>query len=128
MHQYSQAEKILTALRPPSPGRAASSSAARRLTDSSLACRYLAAQCQVRLGKWDEALEMVGRNGGLGGEPEGEGEGEGQGDGGIKVSLGVTWLGGVEGGEVADLLAPRFAADGVDCAPARFNSLASRRE
>ena len=81
VHQYQQAEKILTALRPPPAGPAASSSAPRRLTDSSLACRYLAAQCQVRLGKWEDALEMVGRSGGLGGETEAEG----QGDGGIKV-------------------------------------------
>ncbi|KAF9507486.1 hypothetical protein BS47DRAFT_1321216 [Hydnum rufescens UP504] len=31
-----------------------------RLVDLSVACRYLAAQCSVRLGKWDEALEMLG--------------------------------------------------------------------
>lgn len=82
VHQYAQAENILTSLRPPPPGPSASSSAPRRLTDTSLACRYLAAQCQVRLGKWDEALEMVGRNGGFGTVPEQEG----QSDGGIKVS------------------------------------------
>lgn len=46
----------------------------------SLACRYLAAQCQVRLGKWDEALDMVGRRGGLG-----QDFGDGKSDGGIKV-------------------------------------------
>ncbi|OBZ72693.1 Anaphase-promoting complex subunit cut9 [Grifola frondosa] len=31
-----------------------------RLVDLSVACRYLAAQCQVRQGKWTEALEMLG--------------------------------------------------------------------
>ncbi|KAG8842054.1 anaphase promoting complex subunit cdc16, partial [Serendipita sp. 405] len=31
-----------------------------RLVDMSVMCRYLAAQCQVRLGKWTEALEMLG--------------------------------------------------------------------
>ena len=48
----------------------------------SLACRYLAAQCQVRLGKWEEALEMVGRRGALGTDV-----GDGRSDGGIKVRL-----------------------------------------
>lgn len=58
-----------------------------RLTDVSLACRYLAAQCQVRLGKWDEALEMVGRRGGLGADVR-----DGKGDGGIKVRRRATPL------------------------------------
>lgn len=31
-----------------------------RLVDMSVACRYLAAQCQVRQGKWTEATEMLG--------------------------------------------------------------------
>ena len=94
-HQYGQAEKILTILRLPhssttpvaSPSTAAlppSHTTPRRLTDTSLACRYLAAQCQVRLGKWEEALEMVGRGDLLG---ELGGGGENQGDGGIKVSV-----------------------------------------
>jgi anaphase-promoting complex subunit 6 len=30
------------------------------LVDMSVACRYLAAQCQVRQGKWAEATEMLG--------------------------------------------------------------------
>ena len=30
------------------------------LVDLSVACRYLAAQCQVRQGKWAEATEMLG--------------------------------------------------------------------
>ena len=58
----------------------------RRLTDTSLACRYLAAQCQVRLGKWEEALEMVGRGNGDWSAWDGEtDQGDGPGDGGIKV-------------------------------------------
>ena len=31
-----------------------------KLVDVSVACRYLAAQCQVRQGKWAEATEMLG--------------------------------------------------------------------
>ena len=101
-HQYSQAERILTTLRPttppstefassstPPPGSPSSSSQngeMRRLTDTSLACRYLAAQCQVRLGKWEEALEMVGRGNGNWSAWDGEiDQGDGPGDGGIKV-------------------------------------------
>ena len=31
-----------------------------RLVDTSVACRYLAAQCQMRQGKWADATEMLG--------------------------------------------------------------------
>jgi anaphase-promoting complex subunit 6 len=31
-----------------------------RLVDMSVACRYLAAQCLVRQGKWSEATEILG--------------------------------------------------------------------
>ncbi|KZP00555.1 TPR-like protein [Calocera viscosa TUFC12733] len=31
-----------------------------RLVDLSIGCRYLAAQCQVKLGKWADALELLG--------------------------------------------------------------------
>lgn len=31
-----------------------------RLVDMSVACRYLAAQCQMRQGKWTDAMEMLG--------------------------------------------------------------------
>lgn len=31
-----------------------------RLVDMSVACRYLAAQCQVRQGNWTDALEILG--------------------------------------------------------------------
>ncbi|GAA5840967.1 hypothetical protein JCM9279_001275 [Rhodotorula babjevae] len=88
-HQFAQAERILTSPRPPS---AASTSTAPpvRLTDVSLACRYLAAQCQVRLGKWDEALEMVGRRGVLGADVR-----DGKGDGGIKLTASAAHLRGL---------------------------------
>ncbi|GJJ08566.1 hypothetical protein Clacol_002785 [Clathrus columnatus] len=33
-----------------------------RLVDMSIACRYLAAQCQVQQGKWMDALEMLGES------------------------------------------------------------------
>ncbi|GAA5941504.1 anaphase promoting complex subunit CDC16 [Sporobolomyces koalae] len=90
--QYAQAERILTALRPIPSTTASTSTAASavRLTDSSLACRYLAAQCQVRLGKWEEALEMVGRRGNLLSESEGD-----KGDGGIKLTASAAHLRGL---------------------------------
>ncbi|GAA5884461.1 hypothetical protein JCM16303_005092 [Sporobolomyces ruberrimus] len=90
--QYAQAERILTALRPVSPLTPSTSTAASssRLTDSSLACRYLAAQCQVRLGKWEEALDMVGRRGGLVSDGE-----SGRGDGGIKLTASAAHLRGL---------------------------------
>ena len=31
-----------------------------RLVDMSVACRYLAALCQVRQGHWNDAIEMLG--------------------------------------------------------------------
>ncbi|KAI5474174.1 cell division control protein Cdc16 [Pseudohyphozyma bogoriensis] len=81
-HKFSQAELLLTSLRGSPP---------TRLTDSSLACRYLAAQCQVRLGKWEEALEMVGR----GGFSWDGAEVEGDGDGGIKLTASTAHLRGL---------------------------------
>lgn len=79
-HQFAQAEHVLT-----EPSRAASTSTAVpvRLIDTSLACRYLAAQCKVRLGKWEEALELVGPESGFGGALDYNADGRG--DGGIKV-------------------------------------------
>ena len=32
-----------------------------RLVDMSLTCRYLAARCQYQLGKWGDAMELLGR-------------------------------------------------------------------
>ncbi|GAA5861337.1 hypothetical protein JCM8547_006096 [Rhodosporidiobolus lusitaniae] len=96
-HQYAQAERILTTPRSPptTDGPTASTSTAVppssvRLTDMSLACRYLAAQCMVRLGKWEEALDMVGRRGGLGGDVN-----DGKGDGGIKLTASAAHLRGL---------------------------------
>ncbi|KAK4053503.1 anaphase-promoting complex subunit Cut9 [Microbotryomycetes sp. JL201] len=86
-HQYAQAERILTATRPST----SASTMAGRLTDTSLACRYLAAQCQVRLGKWDEALEMVGRQSYLGVEAFSHGTG----DGGIRLTASIAHLRGL---------------------------------
>ncbi|GAA5966860.1 hypothetical protein JCM21900_001177 [Sporobolomyces salmonicolor] len=92
-NQYAQAERILTTVRP-APASVASTSAATaptvRLTDVSLACRYLAAQCQVRLGKWEEALDMVGRRGGLVSDLT-----DGKGDGGIKLTASAAHLRGL---------------------------------
>ncbi|GAA5975618.1 hypothetical protein JCM10908_005220 [Rhodotorula pacifica] len=89
-HQFAQAERILT-----EPSRAASTSTAApiRLTDTSLACRYLAAQCMVRLGKWEEALEMVGPEGGFGGAIDYSSDGRG--DGGIKLTASAAHLRGL---------------------------------
>lgn len=88
-HQYSRAERLLTRpffLHPPqgeartttADGMAAPmplpprlppalievpeemSESVSRLVDMSVACRYLAAQCQVRQGHWEDAIEMLG--------------------------------------------------------------------
>ena len=32
-----------------------------RLVDMSLTCRYLAARCQYQLGKWSDAMELLGK-------------------------------------------------------------------
>ncbi|KWU42148.1 TPR-like protein [Rhodotorula sp. JG-1b] len=89
-HQFAQAERILT-----EPSRAASTSTAApvRLTDTSLACRYLAAQCMVRLGKWEEALALVGPEGGFGGALDYSSDGRG--DGGIKLTASAAHLRGL---------------------------------
>ncbi|EIW57715.1 TPR-like protein [Trametes versicolor FP-101664 SS1] len=65
-----------------------------RLVDMSVACRYLAAQCQMRQGKWSDALEMLGesnpfRNSGKGG-PDAPNM-----DGGIKIEASMCNLRGL---------------------------------
>ncbi|KAI9066326.1 TPR-like protein [Trametes sanguinea] len=65
-----------------------------RLVDMSVACRYLAAQCQMRQGKWNDALEMLGesnpfRNSGRGG-PDTPNV-----DGGIKIEASMCNLRGL---------------------------------
>ncbi|KAH7884628.1 hypothetical protein F5I97DRAFT_1938027 [Phlebopus sp. FC_14] len=58
-HEYSRAERLLTRpfpiLLPEEPQESVS-----KLVDLSVACRYLAAQCQVRQGNWSDALEILG--------------------------------------------------------------------
>ncbi|KAI0034227.1 TPR-like protein [Vararia minispora EC-137] len=65
-----------------------------RLVDMSVVCRYLAAQCLVRQGKWAEATEMLGeanpfRNSGR------SGPGVANEDGGIKVEASMCNLRGI---------------------------------
>ena len=59
-----------------------------RLVDMSVACRYLAAQCQMRQGKWRDALEMLGEANPFRGHKT-SGPAIPNTDGGIKVSSGV---------------------------------------
>jgi anaphase-promoting complex subunit 6 len=88
-HRYSRAERLLTrpfstkppavpfdvkgkAREPAMPSRlpvgptamfdvtAEQQEGVSRLVDMSVVCRYLAAQCLVRQGKWAEATEMLG--------------------------------------------------------------------
>lgn len=56
-----------------------------RLVDMSVACRYLAAQCQMRQGKWGDALEILGESNPF--RDDGEGPQVPNVDGGIKVCL-----------------------------------------
>lgn len=55
-----------------------------RLVDMSVACRYLAALCQVRQGNWTDATEMLGEANPFGGSA-GSGPSVPNVDGGIKV-------------------------------------------
>ena len=57
-----------------------------RLVDMSVACRYLAAQCQMRQGKWHDALEMLGEANPFRGSAN-SGPAIPNMDGGIKVCL-----------------------------------------
>ncbi|KAJ7284861.1 cell division control protein 16 [Mycena rebaudengoi] len=84
-HQYSRAERLLTRPFPTAPPKRPSTppppltnghlpsakgkardvpedmqQGVSRLVDMSVACRYLAAQCQVRQGNWADATEMLG--------------------------------------------------------------------
>lgn len=61
------------------------------LVNHSLACRYLAAQCQVRLAKYHEALELLGDNEQWGGAA---GAKKPSTDGGIKLGSSVAFLRG----------------------------------
>lgn len=65
-----------------------------RLVDMSVACRYLAAQCQMRQGNWSDALEMLGES-----NPFRESGRSGPSipnlDGGIKVEASMCHLRGI---------------------------------
>lgn len=69
-HQHARAEKILSTPKAEptfrsGKGKEPESNSAQplvRLTDISIACRYLAAQCMVRQGKWTEALDLLGES------------------------------------------------------------------
>lgn len=61
-----------------------------RLVDMSVACRYLAAQCQVRQGKWTEATEMLGEANPFRGSAN-SGPAVPNVDGGIKVGCFACW-------------------------------------
>nr|VWO99768.1 ANK_REP_REGION domain-containing protein [Ganoderma boninense] len=68
-----------------------------RLVDMSVACRYLAAQCQMRQGKWSDALEILGESNPF--RDEEQGPQVQNVDGGIKACTGRLFdsLGGPDG-------------------------------
>ncbi|SPO29371.1 related to anaphase control protein cut9 [Ustilago trichophora] len=61
------------------------------LVNHSLACRYLAAQCQVRLGKYHEALDLLGETEHWGSSTSNK---RPSADGGIKLGSSVAYLRG----------------------------------
>lgn len=61
------------------------------LVNHSLACRYLAAQCQVRLGKYHEALDLLGETEHWGSSASNKRPSN---DGGIKLGSSVAYLRG----------------------------------
>ena len=61
------------------------------LVNHSLACRYLAAQCQVRLGKYHEALDLLGETEHWGSSASNRRPAN---DGGIKLGSSVAYLRG----------------------------------
>lgn len=65
-----------------------------RLVDMSVACRYLAAQCQVRQGKWTEATEMLGEANPFRGSAN-SGPAVPNMDGGIKIEASMCHLRGL---------------------------------
>ncbi|KAI0636086.1 TPR-like protein [Trametes polyzona] len=65
-----------------------------RLVDMSVACRYLAAQCQMRQGKWSDALEMLGESNPFGKSGKGGPEVPNM-DGGIKIEASMCNLRGL---------------------------------
>ncbi|RXW20367.1 hypothetical protein EST38_g5476 [Candolleomyces aberdarensis] len=65
-----------------------------RLVDMSLACRYLAAQCMVRSGKWTEAMELIGEANPFRGSAK-SGPAVANMDGGIKIEASMCYLRGL---------------------------------
>ncbi|KAF6754373.1 cell division control protein 16 [Ephemerocybe angulata] len=65
-----------------------------RLVDMSLACRYLAAQCMVRSGKWTEAMELIGEANPFRGSAQ-SGPAIANTDGGIKIEASMCYLRGM---------------------------------
>ncbi|KJA22947.1 hypothetical protein HYPSUDRAFT_77168 [Hypholoma sublateritium FD-334 SS-4] len=65
-----------------------------RLVDMSVACRYLAALCQIRLGNWQGATEMLGESNPFNGAIR-SGTAVPNVDGGIKVEASMCHLRGV---------------------------------
>ncbi|KAM6504448.1 cell division control protein 16 [Amanita muscaria] len=65
-----------------------------RLVDMSVACRYLAAQCQVRQGNWAAATEMLGEANPFR-DSERSGSAIRNNDGGIKVEASMCHLRGI---------------------------------
>ncbi|KAI0783626.1 TPR-like protein [Abortiporus biennis] len=65
-----------------------------RLVDMSVACRYLAAQCQMRQGKWNDALEMLGEANPFKGSKK-SGPSVPNTDGGIKIEASMCHLRGL---------------------------------
>lgn len=65
-----------------------------RLVDMSLACRYLAAQCMVRSGKWTEAMELIGEANPFRGSAK-SGPAIANTDGGIKIEASMCYLRGL---------------------------------
>ncbi|KAH9847513.1 TPR-like protein [Lenzites betulinus] len=65
-----------------------------RLVDMSVACRYLAAQCQMRQGKWSDALEMLGESNPFRNTGKGAPEIPNM-DGGIKIEASMCNLRGL---------------------------------
>jgi len=65
-----------------------------RLVDMSLACRYLAAQCMVRSGKWTDAMELIGEANPFRGSAK-SGPAIANTDGGIKIEASMCYLRGL---------------------------------
>ncbi|CAE6461847.1 unnamed protein product [Rhizoctonia solani] len=105
-NQYSRAERLLT--RPFNFSTAAARTkgtgeppldmiqgeGVSRLVDVSVACRYLAAQCQVKSGNWTEAMEMLGDSNPFAGSSN-SGSKIPNSDGGIKVEASMCYLRGL---------------------------------